>query len=108
MSQGGPTPARQGTQDLGTEHEPGELDTLVPELRHGLAGAWSAIRVVRNRAADATDRVVLDAALAHLERMDRQLRQLACQAETCSGRSGVREAVHPPVERGQAERSQKR
>ena len=69
---------------------------LAHDLRNGLAGVRGAVQIVRDSLASSPERDVLSAALARLDRIDVQLRQLLAEEGDSSDSSGVRRIVLPP------------
>jgi nitrogen-specific signal transduction histidine kinase len=81
-------------------HELG--DELTHEFRNGLAGVRGAVQIVRDALGSCPERDILTAAIARLDRIDRQLREMLLEAmlgedaEPVGSRSGVRRIALPP------------
>jgi nitrogen-specific signal transduction histidine kinase len=66
------------------------------DFRNGLAGVRGAVQIVRDALGSCPERDILGAALARLDRIDRQLREMLIEdSEAPNHRSGVRRIVLP-------------
>ena len=87
---------RPGVASLGVATQ--GLGDIAHDFRNGLAGVRGAVQIVRDALGSCPERDILGAALARLDRIDRQLRELLIEeAESARNRSGVRRIVLPPL-----------
>ena len=87
------TLARMQDPRQSTTHSFGDF---AHDFRNGLAGVRSAVQIVRDALGSCPERDILGAALARLDRIDRQLRELMIDETESANRSGVRRIVLPP------------